>query len=87
MAGVAAAYHLSVRHGRDDIVLVDEREPLSLTSAVGTEAYRNWWPSRVMSRFMNRSIDLLEEIAGDLLERRGYVFLARRPESLPRAAE
>ena len=42
--------------------------------------------SDVMARFMNRSIDLLEEIAGDLLEPRGYVFLARERKSLPKAA-
>jgi hypothetical protein len=48
-------------------------------SAVGTEAYRNWWPAPgdTMVRFMNRSIDLLEELAEETdnifqLNRRGY---------------
>jgi glycine/D-amino acid oxidase-like deaminating enzyme len=61
MAGVSAAYHLAVRHGVRDVVLVDERTPLTLTSDKGTEAYRNWWPGPdpTMVRFMNRSIDLL----------------------------
>ena len=60
MAGIAAAYHLAVRGGVKDIVLVDEREPLTLTSNKGTEAYRNWWPGPgdTMVRFVNRSIDL-----------------------------
>ena len=44
MAGAAAAYHLAVRHGVRDMALVDEREPLTLTSDKGTQAYRNWWP-------------------------------------------
>jgi glycine/D-amino acid oxidase-like deaminating enzyme len=81
MAGVAAAYHLAARHGVRRVVLVDERPPLSLTSDKSTEAYRNFWPGPddAMVRFMNRSIDLLEELAdasGDVfrMNRRGYVF-------------
>ena len=81
IAGIAAAYHLAVVHGRSDIVLVEAGDPLSLTSDKSTEAYRNWWPGpdRAMTSFMNRSIDLLEEIARDTgnrinLNRRGYLF-------------
>jgi glycine/D-amino acid oxidase-like deaminating enzyme len=81
IAGVAAAYHLAVRHGVRRVVLVDERPPLSLTSDKSTEAYRNFWagPDRAMARFMDRSIDLLEELAessGNVfgMNRRGYVF-------------
>jgi hypothetical protein len=44
IAGNSAAYHLAVRHGIKDVVLVDERPPLSLTSANSAECYRNWWP-------------------------------------------
>ena len=44
IAGVAAAYHLAVRRGVKQVLLVDEREPLTLTSDKGTQAYRNWWP-------------------------------------------
>lgn len=86
MAGIATAYHLAVKHGIKNILLVDEHPPLSLTSAVGTEAYRNWWPGPgdTMVRFMNHSIDLLEEIAdasGNVfhLNRRGYAFLTANP--------
>src|SRR5439155_458578 len=62
IAGVAAAYHLAVRRGVTDVVLVDERPPLSLTSDKSTECYRNWWPGPGddMVALMNRSIDLLE---------------------------
>jgi len=82
MAGIAAAYQLAVRAGVARVVLVDAREPLSLTSSKGTEAYRNYWPGPddTMLRFMNRSIDLLEGLdreSGQAFElnRRGYVFL------------
>ena len=80
MAGVAAAYALA-GHGATDVVLVEPGNPLSLTSDKSTEAYRNWWPGpdRAMTAFMNRSIDLIEEIARATanrinLNRRGYAF-------------
>ena len=65
IAGVAAAYHLAVRRGIRSVVLVDERPPLSLTSDKSAESYRNWWPGPGddMVALMNRSIDLLEELA------------------------
>ena len=85
MAGLAAAYHLAARHGVRDVVLVDEREPLTLTSDKGTQGYRNWWPGpdATMCRFVSRSIDLLEEMADESanafrLSRRGYLFATAR---------
>jgi glycine/D-amino acid oxidase-like deaminating enzyme len=86
IAGIAAAYYLAARHGIGDVLLVEERSPLMMTSDKSTEAYRNWWPGPgdAMVRFMNRSIDLLEELA-DLsgnafhLNRRGYAFLTADP--------
>lgn len=82
IAGISAAYHLAVRQGVQNIVIVDERPPLTLTSDKSTECYRNWWPGPgdAMVRFMNRSIDLLEELAAETdnsfgLNRRGYIFL------------
>lgn len=44
IAGIAAAYFLTVQQGIRDVVVVDERAPLSLTSDKSTECYRNWWP-------------------------------------------
>ena len=41
IAGIAAAYHLAVRFGVSRVVLVDERDPLTLTSDKGTQGYRN----------------------------------------------
>ncbi len=81
IAGISAAYHLTVVHGCDSVVIVEQGSPLSLTSDKSTEAYRNWWPGpdRAMTAFMNRSIDLIEEIARSTgnridLNRRGYLF-------------
>src|SRR5438105_11528011 len=95
IAGIATAYHLT-RQGVTDIVLVDERPPLSLTSDKSTECYRNVWPGPgdAMVAAMNRSIDLLEELAresGNMfrLNRRGYLFAtaqAQRVAGLVQAA-
>lgn len=86
LAGISAAYYLTVKQGINDVVLVDERPPLTLTSDKSTECYRNWWPGPgdTMVRFMNHSIDLLEELADKSdnyfgLNRRGYVFLTADP--------
>ena len=67
LAGIAAAYHLAARRAARRVVLIDEREPLTLTSDKGTQAYRNWWPGpdATMLRYMTRSIDLLEEMADE----------------------
>src|ERR1700745_3591742 len=80
IAGVAAAYALT-EQGCANVTIVEPGLPLSLTSDKSTEAYRNWWPGpdRAMTAFMNRSIDLIEEIARATdnrinLNRRGYVF-------------
>jgi glycine/D-amino acid oxidase-like deaminating enzyme len=91
LAGVATAHHLAVRHGIRRVVLIDEREPLSLTSAMGTQGYRNWWPGPddTMFRFVSRSIDLLEETARESgnvfrLNRRGYLFATADAEQIDR---
>ncbi len=79
IAGVSAAYHL-VRAGIKDILVIDPLPPLSLTSNMSTEGYRNWWPDPEMLALMNRSIDILERLreeSGNLLRmnRRGYLYL------------
>ncbi len=70
-----------------NVVLVDERPPLTLTSDKSTEAYRNWWPGPddAMVRFMNRSIDMLESLAASggnrfLMNRRGYFYTTANPQ-------
>jgi len=97
IAGISAAYHLAVRHGVEDVILVDERSPLSLTSDKSTECYRNWWsgPGDAMVSLMNRSIDIMEELARESgnvfhLNRRGYLYVTADPARIPdfrRAAE
>jgi glycine/D-amino acid oxidase-like deaminating enzyme len=86
IAGIASAYHLTVRRGVKDVVLVDQLPPLSLTSDKSSECYRNWWPGPgdAMVSLMNRSIDLLEELAHESdnmfhLNRRGYLFATANP--------
>ncbi|MGD8455072.1 MAG: FAD-binding oxidoreductase [Anaerolineales bacterium] len=86
IGGIATAYFLSVRHGIKDILLVDERAPLSLTSDKSTECYRNWWPGPgdAMVQMMTRGIDLLEEFAIESknlfhLNRRGYLYATADP--------
>src|SRR5881296_1711429 len=94
IAGIAAAYHLAVRRDVTDVVLVDDRPPLSLTSDKSTECYRNWWPGPGddMVALMNRSIDLLEELARESgnafrMSRRGYLFATADPAQVPRFLE
>lgn len=77
IAGISAAYHLTVRHGVE-CVIVDPRPPLTLTSDKSTEAFRNWWPSQPMVGLMNRSIDIFEELAEETefgFNRAGYLFV------------
>ena len=91
IAGIAAAYHLSVKRGIKRVVIIDEREPMTLTSDKGTQGYRNWWPGpdATMLKMVSHSIDLMEDSAtrsGNAfrMNRRGYLF-ATATES--RAAE
>src|SRR5437870_2844476 len=93
MAGVSAAYSLAGL-GYRNIVIVEEGHPLSLTSDKSTEAYRNWWPGpdRAMTAFMNRSIDIMQRIAGATdnrinLNRSGYLFATGDPGKISRLQE
>ncbi|MCL4257873.1 MAG: FAD-binding oxidoreductase [Anaerolineales bacterium] len=83
--GISAAYALAQR-GVKDIVIVDERPPLTLTSDKSSECYRNWWPGPgdAMVQLMNRSITLIEERAAACnnmfkLNRRGYLYVTTDP--------
>ena len=86
IAGIAVAHALCVSRGIRNVLLVDERAPLTLTSDKSTEAYRNWWPGPDghMIAFMNRNVDMLEEIADATsnrirLNRRGYLYTTQNP--------
>jgi glycine/D-amino acid oxidase-like deaminating enzyme len=84
IAGISAAYHLSVR-GVNDITIVDPRPPLTLTSDKSTECYRNWWPNAPMVGLMNRSIDIFEGLAGETdfgFNQNGYLFVTAEESTL-----
>jgi glycine/D-amino acid oxidase-like deaminating enzyme len=87
IAGVATAYQLVVKYGVRKVTLVDPRPPLTLTSDKSTECYRNWWPNAPMVGLMNRSIDLLEEMARESdntfhLSRQGYLYVTANSDRL-----
>lgn len=91
IAGIATAHALAVTHGVRDVLLVDERAPLTLTSDKSTEAYRNWWPGPddAMVQLVNRSIDLLEQWSDRSndrfgLNRRGYLYATRDADTAQR---
>jgi len=86
ITGVAAAHFLS-KAGVKNILLLDERSPLSLTSDRSTECYRNWWPDPRMLALMNRSIDLMEMLADESgnifrMNRRGYLYVTANESSV-----
>jgi glycine/D-amino acid oxidase-like deaminating enzyme len=85
IAGIAAAWFLSRYGPRHKVILLDALAPMSFTSAQSGENYRNWWPTRLMTAFIDHSIDLMEQIAADAgeriaLRRDGYVLATRRDE-------
>jgi glycine/D-amino acid oxidase-like deaminating enzyme len=86
ITGVSAAHFLS-KAGIKDILLLDERPPLSFTSDRSTECYRNWWPDAEMLALMNRSIDLMEVLADESgnvfrMNRRGYLYVTASESSI-----
>lgn len=86
IVGASAAHFLS-RAGIRNILLVDDHPPLSFTSDRSTECYRNWWPDPKMLALMNRSIDLMEELAGESgnvfrMNRRGYLYVTADEEKI-----
>lgn len=69
--------HLVRRGAR--VTIVDPRPPLTASSQHSTECYRNFFMDEPLVPFMDRSVDIMEELAGEEnrinLNRRGYVFL------------
>lgn len=89
IAGISVAYELAVSHGLKNIIIIDDRPPLSLTSDKSSECYRNWWPGpgNEMVALMNRSIDRMESLAQESsnifrMNRRGYLFLTANQAGL-----
>ena len=80
--GISVAYFLSKLNPRLRLLLVDNESPMSFTSAVSGENYRNWWPHQIMKDFMERSIALMEQIDGlanqsVVTTRTGYLLATR----------
>lgn len=82
--GIAVAYYLCQLQPGVKVTLIDSAQPMSLTSAVSGENYRNWWPHPIMKRFMDRSIDLMHQLDEDnknniISTQSGYVLVTRDP--------
>ena len=54
IAGIAAAYYLCRDYGKQSLLLIDSRQPMSFTSAQSGDNYRNWWPHPTMYEFTSR---------------------------------
>jgi len=83
--GICTAYYLAKNHKLSNIMFIDRNNPMSLTSAASGENYRNWWPQPEMFAFINRSIDLMEDIARATknrinMTRRGYALATRHKD-------
>jgi glycine/D-amino acid oxidase-like deaminating enzyme len=76
MAGICTAHCLAER-GLRDILLVDKRFPLTLTSDKSAETYRVWWPGEANKdkfALLSRSVELMEALV-----REGGGTLTMRP--------
>ena len=87
ITGISAAYFLN-QAGVKNILILDERSPLSFTSDRSTECYRNWWPQPDLLALMNRSIDLMEFLASESrnifrMNRRGYLYITSDEQKIP----
>lgn len=84
--GIAVAHALVRAHGISRVALVDNLDPMSLTSAQSGENYRNWWPHPAMTAFTDHSITLMEMLdqasGGRLHMTRGGYALATRNANL-----
>jgi glycine/D-amino acid oxidase-like deaminating enzyme len=90
IAGIAAAWGLTRRRDNWTVLLVDPRQPLSLTSNRPEANYRNWWPQPAMVELANRSIDLMADLRSSgatfAMNQRGYLYVtadAATAERLP----
>lgn len=79
IAGIATAWALTER-GITDVVIVDRRAPLTLTSNRPEANYRTWWPHPAMVDLASRSLEIVRDLADDgaliPIDRRGYLYLS-----------
>jgi glycine/D-amino acid oxidase-like deaminating enzyme len=67
MAGICTAYYLA-EQGVRDILVVDKRFPLTLTSDKSAETFRVWWPgetNRDKFALLDRSVELMEQLVNE----------------------
>jgi len=82
VAAIAAARHLARKVPEASILMVTPHAPMSQTSSLSTECFRNHWPSQAMRSFMTRSISLINEQAENgsfRVVRGGYLFCSNEP--------
>jgi len=60
IAGIATAYYIKEILPKAELVLIDKNQPLSFTSSVSGENFRDYWPHPCMEQLCSRSIDLME---------------------------
>lgn len=80
--GIAVAYYLVKEQGFKRVALIDNRDPMSLTSAQSGENYRDWFPHPTINAFTAHSIRLMEQLdtqtGGRLnMTRGGYALVTR----------
>ena len=84
ICGIATAWALTQR-GVPNVVLVDRRAPLSLTSNRPEANYRTWWPQPAMVDLAVRSLEIIDGLAADgaaiPMDRRGYLYISENPAS------
>ena len=85
IAGVACAYYLSKQQCKKnwnvEIILIDKLPPLSLTTSMSGENFREYWPQLCLHEFSSHSISLMEELQRDhpselSLKYYGYDFIS-----------
>ena len=87
-AGIAAlstARYLARLVPNATIALVTPHAPMSQTSSLSTECYRDHWPSPTMRSFMSRSIELIDEHSANNSFRMtpfGYLYCSKQAGSL-----
>lgn len=82
VAALASARYIARAAPGARIALVTPHAPMSLTSSLSTECFRDHWPSPSMRSFMARSISLIEEQAAGGAFRvtpYGYLYCSSRP--------
>ena len=83
VAGLATARYIAAAQPTARIAIVTAHAPMSQTSSMSTECFRDHWPSPAMRAFMARSIELMSSHAAESnafrMARRGYLYASASP--------